>query len=377
MDNPFSYGGVVTGSSFTNRKKELHEITNDVMAGQNIFIYSPRRYGKTSLVKNVLNNIPDKKMVKIYVDFLQVYSRKRFVEIYSREIGKKMKTSFEGVINFFKKHISNVIPTVTLNDEDKPEFKLKYEESGKINDQLLSDMLELPSKLIKSQKKRAVIVFDEFQEISKLNGEAFENQLRSVIQHHENISYIFMGSKMHILLNMFNSKNRALYNIGKTLNLKKIERPEMISYIEKQFTKAKKIISAGVPEEICVLAKDHPYYIQMLCHQIWYESLAIDEIGKQTVDKAIEVLLANQNEFFSKMWGALSMHQKKFLVAISMSGGTGVFSAEYRNKNQLSAPSTVERSASKLVEDGVLEKNNGNYEYSDPFFQIWVKLNNK
>ncbi len=375
MENPFTFGKVVSGDSFTDRENELREITADVLSGQNIFLYSPRRYGKTSLIKKVLANIRDNNVIKVYVDFFQIYSRKRFIEIYSREIASQFKSKLELLIVFFKRHVQGVIPTITLDDQGNPEFKLKFAEKPETSNILLTEVLDLPAKLIGASDRKAIIVFDEFQEIGKLNGEAFEKELRSVIQHHENVSYVFMGSRVHLLLNMFKRKDRALYNIGKTINLHKIGREELKRFIKHHFHNGDYEISEEISDKLCATTSDHSYYAQMLCHQLWYEGASTKMIDQNILDKAIEAIMVNQNEYFLKMWESLPTNQKKVLIGVVRSGGKEILSQNYRQVNDLPAASSVERGASALIEKGILDKNNGTYEISDPFFAEWLKKN--
>ena len=375
MDNPFTFGKVVSGDSFTDREEELREITADILASQNIFLYSPRRYGKTSLMKKIMAKIKDDNVIKIYVDFFQVYSRKRFIEIYSREIAREFRSKLEQILDFFKSHVRNVVPTITLDEQGNPEFKLKFAEKAESSDILLTEILDLPGKLSEAKDKKAVIVFDEFQEIGKLNGESFEKELRSVIQHHENISYIFMGSRVHLLLNMFKSKDRALYNIGKTVNLQKIGREELSRFIEHHFINGTYEIAEEMINRICNMTSDHPYYTQMLCHQLWYEGSSAKIIDLNVLEKAIEAIVINQNEYFLKTWESLPGNQKKILIGLVRSGGKEILSQHYRQVNDFPAASSVERAASALIEKGILDKNAGIYEIPDPFFSEWLKRN--
>jgi len=179
MENPFYYGTTVSGKSFTNRKREIKDILADIKSGQNLFIYSPRRYGKTSLIKVVLGKLKKERFATIYLDFYQIYSKERFIDLYSKAIANVTTSKIEKIIDFFKKNVKNVIPSITIDENGKPKLQLEYSNRKSTISNLLEDVYQLPQRLAVEKKKQVVVVFDEFQEISNLDGEQFEKELRS------------------------------------------------------------------------------------------------------------------------------------------------------------------------------------------------------
>ena len=375
MENPFYYGTTVSGKSFTNRKREIKDILADIKSGQNLFIYSPRRYGKTSLIKVVLGKLKKERFATIYLDFYQIYSKERFIDLYSKAIANVTTSKIEKIIDFFKKNVKNVIPSITIDENGKPKLQLEYSNRKSTISNLLEDVYQLPQRLAVEKKKQVVVVFDEFQEISNLDGEQFEKELRSNIQHHEKISYVFMGSKTHILLNMFNDKNRAFYKIGKMFYLSKLPKMDLVSFILKRFTEGSYNINTDTAEEICNITKNHPYYTQMLCHEIWEICFDNKEVGERDLNIASDRIIKNQSELYLRIWDNLSIYQKELLIALINSGGESVFSEVYREKNRLPGASTVNKCISALREKGIVEKNKDIYEVPDMFLAKWLKSN--
>jgi len=373
MKNPFIYGTVVTGSNFTNRKKEIKELINDIKSGQNIFLFSPRKYGKTSLMKVIQNKLKKENFITIYIDFYQVYSRARFIELYSKIIAKETDTKLEKIIEFFKNNVRNIIPSISLDNDGNPVFKIEFLRNEKNENYILDDILQLPYKLLK--KKNMVIIFDECQEINNLNGDSFEKELRANIQHHEKISYVFLGSKTHILQNMFTDKNRALYKIGKIYPLKKIPQPELIKFISKKFKDGNYSIDIKVAKNICNITQNYPYYTQMLCHEIWEVAIDSKIVNENIIKLAIRNILNNQWELYLKIWESLSNNQKALLVAFIRSGTNEIYSNQYIAKNQLTSVSTIQRSVKGLIEKEIIETTNREYTFPDIFFKLWVERN--
>lgn len=375
MKNPFYYGTTVSGKSFTNRKREIKDILADTKSGQNLFIYSPRRYGKTSLIKVVLGKLKKERFATIYLDFYQIYSKERFIDLYSKAIANVTTSKIEKIIDFFKKNVKNVIPSITIDENGKPKLQLEYSNRKSTISNLLEDVYQLPQRLAVEKKKQVVVVFDEFQEISNLGGEQFEKELRANIQHHEKISYVFMGSKTHILLNMFNDKNRAFYKIGKMFYLSKLPKIDLVSFILKHFTEGSYNINTDTAEEICNITKNHPYYTQMLCHEIWEICSDNKEVGERDLNIASDRIIKNQSELYLRIWDNLSIYQKELLIALINSGGESIFSEVYREKNRLPGASTVNKCISALMEKGIVEKNKDIYEVPDMFLAKWLKSN--
>lgn len=105
--NPFKYGRVVSDPYFVGRKDEINEIELNLKSGNNLILYAPRRYGKTSLIKKVLAELEQNNdIITIYVDFFQVISQKKFIDLYSRKILENNKSSFEKTLSIFKKFVS-------------------------------------------------------------------------------------------------------------------------------------------------------------------------------------------------------------------------------------------------------------------------------
>ncbi len=373
MENPFNYGTTVSGKSFANRKQEFKEIIADIKSGQNLFIYSPRRYGKTSLIKIILKKLKKEGFASIYLDFYQIYSKERFINLYSRAIANETSSKLEKIIDFFKRNVKNVIPKIGIDESGKPILELEYSSQKRNISLLLEDVYNLPQKLAVEKKRKVVVVFDEFQEIMNLNGEQFEKELRANIQHHEKISYVFMGSKTHILLNMFNDKNRAFYKIGKMFYLNKLSQNDLVNFILKRFREGSYTVNLEIAEDICSFTKNHSYYTQMLCHEIWEICSDSKKVEQKHLDIAGDRIIENQSELYLRIWDNLSIHQKKLLVSLINSGGESILSKEYREINKLSGASTVNKSIQALIGKDIVEKNKGIYEVPDLFFARWLK----
>ena len=375
-DNPFVFGTVVSDENFADRKRELEELTRDLAGKTNLIISSPRRYGKTSLVLKVLRGLRKKGIICAYVDMYPVTSKEEFANVFSTGITKAKA----GKINEIIKVIRDLIPPIKLTVRPEGTFDIDARielELSRGEDDLnanLTKLYDLPEKIAKKKKKKMVVVFDEFQEITKLD-EDIERNMRTKIQQHKNVSYVFMGSQRHLLDKMFNDKKSAFFGTGKSLNLGRIPDKEFQIFIQNRFKSGGVTISKDIAILILQLTKCHPYYTQQLCHEVWNHCMAMkSKIVKNIhVSKAKEQVVHNQNYAYTLLWDSAKGRQRSLLYAMAVSDTKEIFSSDFREKYHLGAPSTVARAVEYLEEKGLIEKDGKNYLVSDTFFQEWIQ----
>jgi len=371
MVNPFKFGEVVTGVCFADRHKEMHDIIEHIKAGQNIFIYSYRRFGKTSLIKNILEILTKKKeVIGIYVDIQKVTSQAQFLEVYSSAISKALitrKEKLEKISSFFRR----IVPSFEINEQGNWKVSFEFSKTKSNIQKSLEEVFELPAKIAAAYKKRVVVIFDEFQEIEGLNGKAFERMLRSFIQHHNEVCYIFMGSKTHIIMEMFNDPNRALYKSAAVYPISLIPEEEMVRFVCRRFKDSGKSIPGSLAKDIIEFSRNIPYHIQMFSSNIWL--LTEEKVNREMLDKALDEIMHNQNELFFSWYDSCSLHQRSVLYALSQT--KEIFSYDTILKYNLGASSTVQASLRTLIKNGLVHKNKEGYIIADPFFDIWLQRN--
>lgn len=373
MNNPFIYGEIVKGEDFADRMDEVKELTRDLKDCEKIFLISPRRYGKTSLIINVLTKLRKSEVYPVYIDLYKVTSLHKLLELYSREIGLAVTTKLERAIRFIKDILPGLRPKVTIDPEGNASIGIDYVSSKRDILRFLDEIYDLPQKLALKKKKNFVVVFDEFQEIRNLDGESIEKSMRASFQHHRNVAYLFAGSKRHILNDMVYNKRRAFYKIGKVMNLTKISREEFRKFLERKFKNTGFVLEKGVVDEVLDLVEDYPYNAQFLCHRLWDMNFTERKINISDVRMALGKILSEQTPFYLSIWDSLTLHQKNALRAIANFGGEKIFSQEFMAINNIGPSSTLQTSVKLLIKKEIIEKNNGIYEISDIFFKEWIK----
>ena len=371
MINPFKFGEAVTGDCFANRRKEIKDIIQYIKAGQNLFIYSYRRLGKTSLIKNVLGTLTKRKeVIGIYVDIQKVTSQAQFIEVYSSSISRALitkKEKLEKISNLFKR----IVPSFEFDQTGTCKVSFDFSKTRANLERTLEEVFDMPQKIASSYKKRVVVVFDEFQEIEGLNGKSFEKKMRSFIQHHNDICYIFMGSKTHVIMDMFNDPERAFYKSAAVYPISVMDEKEMEDFVIRRFRDTARVTPRDLARQIVELSNNIPYNIQLLSFNVWL--LAGRKVSKENIREAIDVIMHTQNELFFSLYDSASLRQRSVLYALSQT--QEVFSQDSILKYNLGTSSSVQASLKALIRNGVVHKNETEYYIADPFFKIWIERN--
>lgn len=370
MENPFQYGKVVSDPYFTDREEELKSLTQDVTGKHNVVLYSPRRYGKTSLLLKLANSMKDKGYNVLYLDFYRITSRESFIELYSREIFKQSGKSWKSMLRKFASLVKGIRPVVSIDSFGLPSYSINFE-STEIAQQTMESVMNLTENI--DADKQWLVIFDEFQEITKLNGDSFENILRSVIQHHKRSSYIFSGSSYHLLLEIFNRPGRAMYQFGKIMQLGKINSEIMEEFIIRRFQETDIQISSELSRDIVDRAGNIPNYVQYLAAELWQLAMQSERVPDiDMLDKAVSRMLINLSDYFQQIMDSLSTPQKKVLLALSKDN-TKVFSQEYHKTHHLGALSTTQRAVQKLIAEQLISSSDNGYEFGDPLFLLYIR----
>lgn len=372
--NPFVFGTVVSDENFAGRENEINELTRDLAGKTSLIIFSPRRYGKTSLMFKVIDELRKQDIVCVYVDLYPAVTKEKFANILASSIAQAKSGKLDDIVQIIKELIPPIKLTVRPEEVDVG-IELELSKGKEDIDANLTKLYDLPERVAKKMKKKLVVVFDEFQEITKLDGQEIETNIRSKLQQHKNVSYVFMGSQRHLLNQMFNDKNRPLYRAGKPFNLSRLSEDEFSQFIKERFKADGINTSKEVISQILALTQCHPYYTQQLCHEIWNQCISQEKknVEESDIEQAKEQVLKNQNYAYTSMWDSTKGKQRALLHAMAISDEKNIFSTDFREKYRLGASSTVARAVEYLEKKGLIEKDSSNNVISDTFFQEWIK----
>jgi AAA+ ATPase superfamily predicted ATPase len=259
--------GIATDSAFCNREQERALLKSRIEAQEHSVLVAPRRYGKTSLMAQVLT---ENSFEGTNIDFFFILSQEDVINLLTTQVSKLMLSIMPKGASAIKqsiKHLSSVHSKLTFNFLGQQlEIKPIINSNKTITDVLLA-LDDLADKV----KKNCVLIFDEFQQIGELNeSHAIEASIRHAVERSQCVSYIFCGSKRHLLNKMFSDRTRPLYHLCDLMSIGRIASPYYHSFL-KNIAKRRwrKIISTESINEILQLSKNHPYYVNALCRVLW------------------------------------------------------------------------------------------------------------
>jgi AAA+ ATPase superfamily predicted ATPase len=370
--NPFSYGTVVKSNHFYDRKNECARLVDTLSGGNNMVLYAPRRFGKTSLVFRAIEQLEQMGFTCVYFDFMPVFSTESFVRLYTKALSGK-QSNLNIFVEKFASIIKNIRPFFTLSQDGTPEISIDFANT-KVDETVIAQLLDMPERLA-DKNKRVILFFDEFQEVEKLKNIHFEALLRSKIQHQQNVKYLFSGSKTHLLKEMFNDKNRAFYHSASQMTIGHLPQQDTIAYLKTKFASSNITIDEPVACYLIDVAADIPHYIQMLAAEVWQDAVNnLSVITKDTIDESAKKVLAHKSDFYMELYENQSDSRKQLLKALS-TDGKNIFSVEYIQKNRLPAVATIQRAVKDLINKGIIEKVKDAYFIADPFFKQYIIQN--
>jgi len=373
MTNPFQYGGVVIGEAFCNRRRELRDLRRAFESGEKLFVYSERRLGKTSLVREALGKLPRSKFVAVYVDLWPTDSEASFALATAKAISLAAETTARRILDTAKRLFSHFVPSVSVDEEGKPTISFGVVTPRKPELEL-EQVLEAPAVIAGQQRRRVVVVFDEIQRILEFESDLVERKLRSVIQHQADVCYLFLGSRKHLVQEMFLGKSRPLYRSAGHYPLGPIHQQHWLGFIRERFRRAGKTIDDETIRSLCRLSEGHPFYTQHLCHALWELCEPGARAGEESIQDALRVLLERESHAYTMLWESLTTNQRRFLRGLALEeGGVKPFSAAFTRRYGLRSASNAQRAAEVLVERDVIDPEDGSFLIVDRFFRLWIR----
>jgi len=357
--NPFKFGTVVDGSFFTDREEEVAKISSFIKSANHLIMISPRRYGKTSLIKKVLNGSGRR---YLFLDMQVVFS----VQDMAAQLLKRIYRIYP--VQKLKNYIKTfrIIPVVNLNPVNgQAEISFKPE-TGELAP--LEDVLNLIEKLGDKEADKIIVVFDEFQEIFRV-GNNLDRFLRSVMQNHRNINYVFLGSSESMIRNIFEKKSSPFYRFGSLMTLDNIPHDKFFDFLRLKFRSVTEN-SGELSESILRISGCHPFYTQQLAFTIW-EILLRRKYSEDTVEKAASEIVQSHDNDFERIWNSLNNTDMVILAGLALSD-VPPLSDEFSRLYGTGASSTVFSALKRLTAKGMLIKEGSVYKIDDPFLKMWI-----
>tara|TARA_R110002072_G_scaffold13357_5_gene55986 strand:+ start:607 stop:1731 length:1125 start_codon:yes stop_codon:yes gene_type:complete len=367
MNSPFEFGEIVNNTHFVNREAEKLRLKRNLLSGINTLLISPRRWGKSSLVKQVSIETKESNVRFCFIDLFHIKDEKEFYQVLAEEVIKSTSSKLDDWISSVKKFFKHIKPSISLGSDPLNDFTLSFEATE--HQENYREILDLANLIAKDKKLRVVVCIDEFQNLSRFNDPLlFQQRLRATWQTHKQVSYCLYGSKKHMMIELFENKSMPFYKFGDLMFLEKIETNHWVKYIQKQFNSTQKSISKSQAEWIVSTVKNHSYYVQQLSLIVWYKTQT--KTKQSDLTKAEHDLLSQNAILFQREIERLSNPQIGYLEALC-NGVESFHSAEVINKYKLGSSSNVSRIKEALEKKEVIDTYADKPVFIDPLFELW------
>lgn len=373
--NPFRYGALALDEAFTDREREIAELKADALNGQDVVLFAPRRYGKSSLVWRVSQELVAQRALVAHVNLMTTPTITQFAEKLAQSIhediasplfrAKERLRVFQGL---------RVRPTVTVDPEDGS-LSFSFDSGPRAEDirATLERLLELPGQLAGERKRQVVLIFDEFQEVVEIDA-SLPRLMRSVFQEQPEVAHLYLGSKRHMMQRIFNDENEPFWRSAKQVELDTIEAEPFAKYIVGQFARTGKKIAPAAVEAILETTHGHPYATQELCYFLWQDTRTRSTATPSAVEEAIAQVLNSEHAHFSLVWESASAHQRLLLRALAEERGRPL-AADYRRRHALPGASSVQRALGALERGELVRRRGSEAWIVEPFLAQWLLLN--
>ena len=374
--NTFVYGEVVPAAAFDDRVVELERLVGDLAAAQKVFLISPRRYGKSSLIRRALAAMTRRGALTVELTVSSFSSYVAFLEGYARALvaaettGARARAWLRDVIRSARAEVRYAPGESALGAVS---VSFPSVRSDRDISRLAADVFALPARLAATRRGKVVVALDEFQAIGGFDGGSVEQAMRAAVQHQREVGYVFAGSEPSLMERMLGPK-RPFYKAGPVMRLEKIPADEFVAFIDARFARSGMRPEPGLGAAIVELAGNLPYDVQRLAHETWDE---VRSRGRRraTLDdlhQALKRLLTEQQMMFEAVWQRLTLAQRAVLRAVVLEDAGGLLSADVRTRHRLGGPSTVQAALAALVRGDLIVRDADRYTVVDSLLREWV-----
>jgi hypothetical protein len=373
--NPFTFGALALDKAFTNRETEVRELLADMRNGQDVLVYAPRRYGKSSLVLRAAQRAIRDGILVAYVDLMRTPTKERFAAALARTIYSDLESAagqaLEKAASLFRG--LRVVPSMEVDPTDGSlRFGFAAGRRKQDIDETIERLLELPAELAAERKRRVVLVLDEFQEVIALDRQ-FPNLMRAVFQAQPEVGHVYLGSKRHVLERIFNDRNEPFWRSAKRLEIGPIAPAKFAPFLRERFASTGKAIDDAAVGRLLGATGGHPYATQELAYAAWEGTPGGSTAGEPEVEAALAKVLRSEHNHFSQLWDEAPRSQRLALLAFAEDPTASIYSADYHARHHLPANPTLQTAVKTLLAKELVGRGEGGvYRIVEPFLAEWL-----
>ncbi len=368
--NPFKYGRVVGAEDFCPRPALLAQMTAFIKSGQNVVLQGERRMGKTSLIHETLRRLKNRRM--LYVDLLEI----KTADDLCRRMVKALVSMEQraGLLEKILKSLAQLRPVVSF-DSLTGHPSVTLDAAVTLQPDSIDSILDLADEIHK--KKPLVAVFDEFQDILNIS-DARETLalLRSKIQFHRTLPYIFAGSVRNQMADIFTDPDSPFFKSAVSIDVGPLDGAAFGKFIVDKFALGKRTIGKELILKLQDIAESVPGDIQELCGALWETTSHGESISTAHIGPALELIYSREAKGYETALVQLSGQQLKCLVGLARLGGKSPQSSAFVQGAGFTLPASVKKALTRLIQLKIVYRLQGEYKFVNPFFKSWLLWKN-
>ena len=357
--NPFHYEGFALEEQFYGREAELAKIQKLVQNSSNLLLYSKRRMGKSSLIKELMHRNQDN-FYTIYCDIFDIASKEEFASILLKSLAKAHRGELKTIVSNLKKYFKRITFGITV-DPNTAEISYMPRLEGLSFDEMIEEFFE--GLFLLSKEKRVIFAIDEFQQIALLDTK-IDALLRKYIQEPYNISYIFAGSKRHSITSLFNY-SAPLYEMATHMELGGLDSMSVFAYASKYL-----FINEATVDYLIQLCDHETKLMQHILH-ILYNAHKDSTITPMMIDAALSEILGDKNSSYILLYDTFSLTQKKAFKIVT-SDIENIYSLDTLKKYNIQKASLAS-ALKQLYHKEIIDKEDERWFVPDRTLELWGK----
>jgi hypothetical protein len=365
MTNPFKYSSPVDPRDMIDRARELTQLLELADGAHNSRLVAPRRYGKSSLLQAAQARSEDLGMVPVYVNFFGVVT--------AADIAERIEVAYaEQLRGSLARWFDGVRATLRLGGGPLPaSAEVGFDARAQ---QPLLERLALPRRLFEKYGRRCLVAFDEFQDALTADAR-IDAVIRSEIERHgDAASYVFAGSHVGMMRELFTDKRRAFYAQARQIDLPALDQGDVAAFVATRFEESGKRTGEALAP-LLELAAGHPQRSMLLAHFLWEQTPVRGEASGQTwTNTLLRVLEREAAEELRAAWSALNTGERRALLAIA--GGQQPYARATQRHVGGSRGGGMEHAIHSLLDTGELvedRRSPSGYRVVDPLFAHWIR----
>jgi uncharacterized protein len=359
MINPFYYEGFALEEQFYGRESELEKIQKLVNHSNNLLLYSKRRMGKSSLIKELMHRNAHQ-CYTIYCDIFDIASKEEFASILLKSLAKTHRGDIKTIISNLKKYFKRVTFGISV-DPNTAEISYTPRLEGLSFEEMIEEFFE--GLFLLSYEKRVIFAIDEFQQIALLDTK-IDALLRKYMQEPHNVSYIFAGSKRHSITSLF-TYSAPLYEMATHMELGGLDGKSVLAYASKYLS-----INEGTVEYLLALCDHETKLMQHILH-ILYNNQKESTITPMMIDEALEEIIGDKSSSYTLLYDTFSLTQKKGFKIITASVES-IFSLDTLKAYNIQKASLAS-ALKQLYTKEIIDKEDDKWFVPDRTLELWGK----